>query len=80
VAIDIAASLRLWRAAISQGMFGRTEFDAAASAVIARSDPAYVNVVMAGAVITLATADVLLMLAYRERPARTQMSWTATDA
>ncbi len=80
VAIDIGGSLRLWRVAISSGMFGRTQFDAAASAVIERPDPAYVNVVLAGVFISVATAAVLLVLAYRERPARAHNSWTATDA
>lgn len=80
VAIDIGASLRLWRAAISSGMFGRTGFDAAASAVVERADPAYVNVLLAGAVVTVATAAILLALVYRERRARVHISSTATDA
>lgn len=69
LAIDIGGSMRLWRAAVSSGMFGRTRFDAAASAVIARPDAAYVNVVLAGALISTVTAAVLLVLAYRERAA-----------
>jgi multisubunit Na+/H+ antiporter MnhC subunit len=80
VAIDIGASLRLWRAAISSGMFGRTAFDAAASAVVERADPAYANVLLAGAVVTVATAAILLALVYRERRARVHISSTATDA
>ena len=67
VSIDIGGSVRLWRASISFAMMGGTRFDAAAAAVAQRPDPAYVNVVLAGAVITAVTAAVLLGLAYRER-------------
>lgn len=68
VAIDIGGSMRLWRAAISSGLFGRTQFDAAASAVIQRPDAVYLKIVMAGALITMVTAMVLAVLSYRERP------------
>ncbi len=69
VAIDIGGSVRLWRPAISSSLFGRSQFDAAASAVVQRPDGAYLAVVLAGALISTVTAAVLLVMAYRERRA-----------
>jgi hypothetical protein len=65
--IDIAASARLWRVAVSSGLFKATTFDPADAAVVHRADPAYVTAVAAGAAITVVTALVLAGLVYRER-------------
>jgi hypothetical protein len=67
VALDIAASLRLWRVRVSSGLFGHTELDAAMAAVASRPDPVYVNTVLAGLAISIVTAIALLVLAQRER-------------
>jgi hypothetical protein len=70
VFVDIAGSVRLWRVAVSSGMFGAAPFDPAASAVTVRADPAYTTIVSAGAAMTLATTVVLAVLAYRDRSIR----------
>ena len=67
VAIDMAASVRLWRVRVSSGLFGHTEFDAAMAAVANRADPVYANTVLAGLAISIVTAIVLLVLVGRER-------------
>ena len=67
VAIDVAASVRLWRVRVSSGLFGHTELDAAMAAVAHRADPAYVNTVLAGLAISIVTAIALLVLTGRER-------------
>lgn len=36
LAIDISASLRLWRVGVSSGLFGATAFDPATAAVVQR--------------------------------------------
>jgi hypothetical protein len=75
IAIDVAGSARLWRLAVSSGLFGQTSFSAADAAVVHRSDPAYLNVVLAGLALTIATAVGLIALVYRERAAaRAQIS------
>lgn len=71
VAIDIAASIRLWRIAISSGLFAGAAMGAVADlgnvGVAHRSDPPYVSTIVAGLAITLATAAVLVVMARRER-------------
>lgn len=67
VAIDVAASVRLWRVRVSSGLFGHTELDASIAAVVDRADPVYANTVVAGLGISIVTAIVLLVLAGRER-------------
>ncbi len=67
VALDIAASVRLWRVRVSSGLFGHTELDTAMAAIANRPDPAYTNTVLAGLAISSVTAIVLLVLAGRER-------------
>ncbi len=66
VAIDVAASVRLWRVRVSSGLFGHTEVDAAMAAVANRPDAVYTNTVLAGLAISVATAIVLLVLVSRE--------------
>ena len=66
VALDIAASVRLWRVRVSSGLFGHTALDTAMAAVANRPDPAYVNTVLAGLAISIVTAIALLALARRE--------------
>jgi hypothetical protein len=68
-AIDMAGAIRLWRVSVSSGLFGPASFDAASAAIGNHADPAYINTVLAGAAVTMATAIVLLVLAYRDRPA-----------
>jgi multisubunit Na+/H+ antiporter MnhC subunit len=65
--IDTAASMRLWRVAVSSGMFGPTTFDVAATAVAHRADPAYTTALVIGVATTAATALALAVLAARER-------------
>ena len=67
LAIDIAASMRLWRVAVSSGMFGPTAFAVEATAVAHRADPAYTTALLIGAAATVATAVTLAVLAARER-------------
>lgn len=66
LAIDVSASLRLWRVGVSSGLFGATAFDPAAAALVHRADPAYATALLAGLGITLATAGGLLVLVVRE--------------
>jgi multisubunit Na+/H+ antiporter MnhC subunit len=79
VAIDMAGSARLWRVAVSSGLFGPMAFDRSAAAVANHSDPAYSTAILAGLVITLATAAVLLMLAARERQRNRAMARVHTS-
>lgn len=73
VAIDIAASVRLWRVAVSSGLFGPTPFNVADAMVANHPDAPYVNMVLLGLGITVTTALVLSALVYREkRVARAQ--------
>jgi hypothetical protein len=67
LAIDISANLRLWRVSISSSMFKASPFDAAASAVAHRADPAYTTTILIGMAISVATAVVLAALVIRER-------------
>ena len=67
VAIDIAASVRLWRVGLSSGLFGRAAMDPAIAAVAHRADPAYTGTVTIGLAITVMTAVALLALVGRER-------------
>ena len=67
VALDIAASIRLWRVAISSGLFGPMAIDLPGAAIANHADPAYSTAILAGLAITLATAAVLLVLVARER-------------
>jgi multisubunit Na+/H+ antiporter MnhC subunit len=79
LAIDMAGSARLWRVAVSSGLFGPMAFDRSAAAVANHSDPAYSTAILAGLVITLATAAVLLMLAARERQRNRAMARVHTS-
>lgn len=67
VAIDISASIRLSRVAISAGMFGTISMPDAAGQIQHRADSAYVMVLVAGLTLSVATALVLWTLAARER-------------
>jgi len=67
MAIDTAASMRLWRVAVSSGLFGPMRFNASDALVANRADPAYLTVVLAGLAISLLTAAVLAALVVRER-------------
>jgi hypothetical protein len=67
LAADTAASVRLWRVAVSSGLFGPTSVDAAGTLVAHRADPAYVTVATIGLAVSVATAAVLAVLVYRER-------------
>lgn len=67
LAIDISASLRLWRVGVSAAAFGATAFDPATAALVQRADPSYVTTLLLGLAISLATAVVLLVLVARER-------------
>lgn len=64
-AIDIAASVRLWRVAVSSGVFHPAPFNPSIATVVDRPDAVYVNVILAGVAVTLATAVVLAVLARR---------------
>jgi hypothetical protein len=70
VTIDIAGSIRLWRVAVSAGLFAGAT-DAAPVTINAgiahRSDPAYVWTILAGAALSLATGAFLAVMARRER-------------
>jgi hypothetical protein len=79
VATDVAASVRLWRVRVSSGLFGRTEVDTAMAAVAHRSDPVYVNTVLAGLAISIVTAAVLLMLVVRERQRHRRITTAQTS-
>lgn len=68
IAIDMAASARLWRVAVSSGMFLAAPFSPSITTIVERSDPTYVAVVLAGVAISLMTASVLFVLAWRSRP------------
>lgn len=67
LAIDTAVSVRLWRVAVSSGLFGSTSFNLADTAVAHRADPTYVTVALAGLAISAVTGVVLSVLAARER-------------
>lgn len=64
--IDLASGVRLWRVAVSSGLFRPDPFDPAITAVIERSDPLYVTVVLAGVAISALTAVSLVLLARRD--------------
>ena len=64
-ALDIAASVRLWRVAVSSGLFKQAPFDPRIVTPIDRADPQYVTVLLAGLAISVVTAIVLLWLAAR---------------
>ena len=70
VVIDVSASIRLQRVAISSGMFGSSPFNPATA--IYPSDPAYLSVLAAGLAISVATALILgvLVLWERRKPVR----------
>jgi len=70
--LDIAASVRLWRVAVSSGLFKAAPFDPRIVERIDRADPPYVTAILAGLVITGVTAIVLLWLAARA-PARQRL-------
>ena len=65
-ALDIAAATRLWRVAVSSGMFGPDPFDPAWTLAVHRDDPAYVATALAGLAITATTAVVLAVMAKRQ--------------
>jgi hypothetical protein len=65
--IDLASGVRLWRVAVSSGLFKADPFDPAITTVLQHRDPAYVNVVLAGAAISVLTAAALAVLARRSR-------------
>lgn len=67
LAIDIGASVRLWRVGVSSGLFGPMTVNLADAAVADRPDSLYVGVVMTGLAISVLTAVVLLVLVGRER-------------
>jgi hypothetical protein len=67
VAIDTSASVRLWRVAVSSGLFGPTPFNAADAMVANHPDPQYLNIIGIGLAITAVTAVVLGALVYREK-------------
>jgi hypothetical protein len=73
-ALDAAASVRLWRVAVSSGTFGPATFRATDAIVAHRADPTYVTVILVGLFISVATAAVLSVLVYRERVARAHNS------
>lgn len=62
--IDIAASIRLQRVAISSGMFGASPYNPAK--LVQVTDPIYQRVLLAGLVITIATAGGLAFQVWRE--------------
>jgi hypothetical protein len=74
VALDTAASVRLWRVAVSSGTFGPATFRLEDAVVAQRADPTYVTVILVGLAISVATAVVLAVLVYRERVARAHNS------
>jgi hypothetical protein len=65
VVIDVSASIRLQRVAISSGLFGSSPFNPATPAHY--SDPAYLLALGAGFAISVATALTLAVLVFRER-------------
>lgn len=67
LAIDISASVRLWRVGVSAASFGATAFDPATATLVHRADPSYVTVLLVGLAISLATAVSLTVLVMRER-------------
>lgn len=71
VAIDIAGSVRLWRVAISSGLFASSGVGATPPIVDAglvhRPDGIYVTTVVAGLAMTILTAGVLIFMVRRER-------------
>lgn len=67
LAIDISASLRLWRVSLSAASFGATAFDPATAAIVQRADPPYSSMLLLGLAISLATAVALMVLVARER-------------
>jgi hypothetical protein len=67
VAVDTMTSMRLWRVAVSSGLFGPTAFNPADAAVVVRADAAYSTAVIAGMTISLITAVTLIVLTLRER-------------
>ncbi|HSJ42316.1 MAG TPA: hypothetical protein VK955_14885, partial [Xanthobacteraceae bacterium] len=62
--IDISASIRLQRVAISSGMFGSSPFNPAK--LVQVSDPIYERVLLAGLLITIVTAGWLAFRVWRE--------------
>ena len=64
--IDLASGVRLWRVAVSSGLFRPDPFDPAITAVIERSDPLYVAVVLTGVAVSVLTAVSLAMLSRRD--------------
>jgi hypothetical protein len=67
VAIDTSASVRLWRVAVSSGMFASTPFTVADAMVANHPDAPYVTIIQLGLAITVVTAIALGLLVYRER-------------
>ena len=67
VAIDTAASVRLWRVTVSSGLFGPAPFNPADAMMANHPDPPYVRIIQLGLTITIVTAVVLSVLVYRER-------------
>jgi hypothetical protein len=63
--IDVAASLRLQRVAVSSGVFGASPYSPSAAAHYA--DPVYAGVLVAALAITVGTGATLIALAARER-------------
>ncbi len=64
--IDLASGVRLWRVAVSAGLFRPDPFDPAITAVIERADPVYVTTVLIGLAISGITAVALIVLARRD--------------
>jgi hypothetical protein len=70
LAIDLSASVRLQRVAISSGLFGRSPFNMAVLSHV--SDPIYSEVIAAGVLVSVTTAALLVVLVWREsRPGQT---------
>ena len=65
LAIDVSASIRLQRVAISSGLFGPSPFNSAVLSHV--SDPIYVRVLLAGGLISVTTAVLLAALVWREQ-------------
>ena len=65
MAIDISASVRLQRVAISSGLFEPIPFNAAVLSHV--TDPIYSRVLLAGLLVSLSSAALLAVLVWRER-------------
>ena len=64
---DLWQHTRAWRVNVAADAYGRMDVNLAIKVVSNHPDPAYTNLLLAGAVVTLVTAVALLALAWRER-------------